>query len=118
MAYRLCGRDDLRPGQAGVFSVGSRTLAVARTVDGRFHALRNRCPHQGAPLGLGQLDGTCMPGSVGEYRSGRRGEILRCPWHRWEFDVLTGRSLHDPEGCRVARYDVYVDGEDVMIDLG
>ena len=26
----------------------------------------------------------------------REGQILRCPWHEWEYDIATGESLFDP----------------------
>ncbi|HZP80657.1 MAG TPA: Rieske 2Fe-2S domain-containing protein, partial [Chthonomonadaceae bacterium] len=40
---------------------------------------------------------------------GREGEILRCPWHGWEFDLLTGRSLFNPHKIRVRTYEVTVE---------
>ena len=36
----------------------------------------------------------------------RPGEVLRCPWHGWEFDIRTGRSWWNPAGTRVGRYPV------------
>lgn len=38
----------------------------------------------------------------------REGEILRCPWHGWEFDLTTGRSVYMPEAIRVKSYPVDV----------
>jgi 3-phenylpropionate/trans-cinnamate dioxygenase ferredoxin subunit len=38
----------------------------------------------------------------------RKGEMVRCPWHGWEFDVRTGQSWFDPVQVRVRRYDVTV----------
>jgi nitrite reductase/ring-hydroxylating ferredoxin subunit len=38
----------------------------------------------------------------------RDGEILRCPWHHWEFDIVTGRTLF-PSRQRVATYKVTVE---------
>jgi nitrite reductase (NADH) small subunit len=32
---------------------------------------------------------------------------VRCPWHGWEFDVITGKGLYDRHG-RVATYPVEV----------
>jgi nitrite reductase (NADH) small subunit len=115
MDDRLCGRDDLKPGEMKVFDYRGRSLAVARTSEDEFRAIRNVCPHQGAPLGLGFLTGTFLPSEYGEYDYGREAEIIRCPWHRWEFDSATGKSLHDPEGCRVAWYELRVDGDDVLV---
>jgi 3-phenylpropionate/trans-cinnamate dioxygenase ferredoxin subunit len=47
----------------------------------------------------------------------RDGEILRCPWHGWEFDLRTGRSVVDPDGVRVRSYDVVVDDGDTVTVL-
>lgn len=79
----------------GVFNVG-----------GEFFALRNACPHQGGPLCQGVLSGFVVPGAPGEYRYVRRGEILRCPWHGWEFDLRSGQSYFDPARNRVRTYSV------------
>jgi nitrite reductase/ring-hydroxylating ferredoxin subunit len=45
----------------------------------------------------------------GDYRYSRPGEILRCPWHGWEFDVRTGRSWCDPARIRTKTYEVGVE---------
>ena len=45
----------------------------------------------------------------GEYRYSRRGEIIRCPWHGWEFDIRTGTSWCDPQRLRVRQYEVAVE---------
>ena len=39
----------------------------------------------------------------------RDGEIVRCPWHGWEFDITTGRSVYNPHRLRVKIYDVAVE---------
>ena len=78
-------------------------------VGGRYYALRNVCPRQGAPLCRGPLTGTTLPGPARSFRYGREGEILRCPWHGWEFDVTTGRSIFNPHAVRVRSYRVAVE---------
>ena len=50
-----------------------------------------------------------MPSKPGEYIWGREGEIVRCPWHGWEFDILTGRSIFNPHKMRVKAYEVTVE---------
>lgn len=50
-----------------------------------------------------------MPSKPGEYIWARDGEILRCPWHGWEFDITTGRSIFNPHRTRVKAYDVTVE---------
>ena len=47
---------------------------------------------------------------------GARQSIVRCPWHKWEFEIATGRSLVD-DRLRVRQYAVRVDGEQVVVTL-
>jgi len=45
------------------------------------------------------------------------GEILRCPWHGWEFDILSGRSICNPHRVRVRTYEVTIqDNEDPSVE--
>lgn len=114
---RVCHVDDIAPGEKRTVEVAGRSLVLMR--DGTsFHAVRGLCPHQGAPLGDGRLGGTMVDSPVGAYCYGRQGQVLRCPWHGWEFDITTGRSLHDPDGARVRRYEVTVEGSDVFVHMG
>jgi 3-phenylpropionate/trans-cinnamate dioxygenase ferredoxin subunit len=50
-----------------------------------------------------------MPSNPGAYRYERRGEIVRCPWHGWEFDLRSGQSWFDPVHTRVRSYEVRVE---------
>jgi len=93
------------PGGRRIVVLEGRSIGVFN-VAGEFFALRNACPHQGGPLCLGVLSGLVVPSSPGRYVYVRRGEILRCPWHGWEFDVRTGRSYVDPARTRVRTYPV------------
>jgi nitrite reductase/ring-hydroxylating ferredoxin subunit len=47
---------------------------------------------------------------------GPRGSIVRCPWHKWEFEIATGRCLVD-ERLRLRRYAVRVDGDEIVVSL-
>jgi 3-phenylpropionate/trans-cinnamate dioxygenase ferredoxin subunit len=112
MSQHIVGRvEDLPPGQRKIVEVEGQSIGVFN-VGGTFYALKNRCPHQGGPLCQGSLKGTTLPSPPGEYRWGREGEILRCPWHGWEFDVTTGRSLWHPQRCRVRAYEVTVEPDE------
>jgi len=71
--------------------------------------LRNRCPHQGGNLCKGELTGLITAPEPGRYEYSRQGEILRCPWHGWEFDIRTGKSCIDPARIRVKSYPVEVE---------
>ena len=76
---------------------------------GEFFALGDRCPHKGGSLSQGKLTGLVESSQPGEYRYSRRGEIIRCPWHSWEFDIRTGHSWCDPERLRARHYAVSVE---------
>lgn len=102
--------DEVRPGERKIVEVGGRSIGIFN-VDGEFFALRNQCPHEGGPLCEGLLTGFLRSRVPGDYSYGRRGEILRCPWHQWEFDVKTGQSWFDPAKTRVRSYDVSVGPE-------
>ncbi len=88
--------------------VGGRSVGVFN-IGGEFFALINRCPHQAGPLCKGRLSGFLRAAEPGEYVYSRAGEILRCPWHGWEFDVRTCESWFDPDQVRVRRYEVAVE---------
>ena len=112
----VCGAAELPPGSKVIVDVDGREIVVARVGDDIL-AVRNICPHQGAPLGEGRLSGTMVPSAVGEFCYGREGEILRCPWHGFEFDMRTGRSLHDPARMRVKSYAARTFEGDVQIQI-
>lgn len=109
MTKRVVGTvGEIAPGQGKIIEVDGISVGVFN-VNGNYYALRNRCPHQGGPLCLGSVTGTTLPSAPGEYLWARDGEILRCPWHGWEFDLLTGRSIFNPHKVRVRAYDVSVE---------
>jgi len=99
--------DEIPPGGRKIVEVAGRSVGVFN-VGGEFFALLNRCPHQGGPLCLGNTHGFLRPAEVGEYDYSRAGEMLRCPWHGWEYDLRTGQSWFDPATVMVRRYDVVV----------
>jgi 3-phenylpropionate/trans-cinnamate dioxygenase ferredoxin subunit len=107
---------DLAPGGRLIVVLEGRSIGVFN-VGGELFALRNTCPHQGGPLCRGTLSGLLTAPAPGEYRYERRGEVLRCPWHGWEFDIRTGRSLVDPELVRVRTYPVSVESGQVLLEL-
>jgi 3-phenylpropionate/trans-cinnamate dioxygenase ferredoxin subunit len=51
-----------------------------------------------------------LPASSWLLSSREPGEIIRCPWHGWEFDIRTGQSYCDPKCFRASRaYPVNVE---------
>jgi nitrite reductase (NADH) small subunit len=102
---------EIPPGQRKIVELEGRSIGVFN-VHGTFYALRNSCPHQAAPLCLGSIKGMTIAPKPGVYQYVREGEILRCPWHGWEFDLTNGRSIFNPHKIRVRSYRVTVEPED------
>ena len=108
MAAHVVARTlDFPPGTRKIVEVEGRSIGVFN-IGGKFFALRNACPHQGGPLCLGSIGGTMLESAPGEYVWDREGEILRCPWHGWEFDITNGQSIFNPHRTRVRSYKVSV----------
>jgi nitrite reductase (NADH) small subunit len=65
---------------------------------GTYHALTNYCPHEGGPPCVGSRREMTEPSNenVGGVGWIRAGEIIRCSWHQWEFDIATGETLSTP----------------------
>ncbi len=106
--------DEIPPGGRKLVRLAGRDIAVFRTGD-RFHAMQDRCPHEGASLCRGKRVGLATAPAPGRYALEREGEILRCPWHGWEFDITSGQSLCDPDRVRVRSYPaVMVPGRKVV----
>ena len=104
---------ELTPGTKKIVSVpafGKEIEIGVFNVGGKLVAYRNVCPHAGAPVCAGHVCGTTAPSQVGEYILARQGEILRCPWHGWEFDLLTGEHLVD-EKMKLKSYEVETGNE-------
>lgn len=99
------------PGARRIVEVGGRSIGVFN-IRGGLYALRNRCPHQGAPLCLGLIGGTTTAARPYELVYSREDEIITCPWHGWEFEIATGRSVFNPHKVRVKTYDVTVEPPD------
>lgn len=111
VAYEICKVSELPPGERIILEVDGKSIGVFN-VHGEFFALRNTCPHEGAELCKGTITGMNLPSEVGEYNWVRDGEIIRCPWHAWEFDIKTGKSIFNPHKVRVKCYDVEVEGSE------
>jgi len=101
---------------AGEISSGGRKLVTVRgrqigifNHGGEYFALLNRCPHQGAELCKGTLIGLATSKEPGHFELTRQGEMLKCPWHGWEYDIRTGQSWCDPNDTKVRAYPVTVE---------
>ncbi|MGG1516294.1 Rieske (2Fe-2S) protein [Paenibacillus oryzisoli] len=114
--YPVSAVDDLPEGKFKIVQVGKRSIGVYN-VKGDYYAVLNYCPHQGAELCKGPVCGTTLESDVFEFIYGRDQEIVRCPWHGWEFDLKTGKSLFS-EKVRTRSYPVVVENGTVHLVIG
>ena len=91
--------DEIPEGQGRAFAVGKVMVAVFQ-VEGRFYAIDDFCPHQGASLAEGYLDGC----------------TVACPWHHWRFSIEDGSWLDNPK-ISVQKYGVRVKGQNIQVQL-
>lgn len=100
-----------------ILRLGRREIGVFRTADGALFAVRNVCPHKGAPICRGKVTGTMLPSAPGCLEYGMEERVLRCPWHGMEFDVRTGEALFGETNTHVRTYPVSVREGVVEISL-
>jgi 3-phenylpropionate/trans-cinnamate dioxygenase ferredoxin subunit len=106
---------EIPPGGRKLVSVRGRDVAVFN-VKGEYFALLDRCPHEGGSLCKGKLIGLVESSGPGDYRYSRRGEIVRCAWHGWEFDLRTGKSWCDPRRLRVKTYPTSIEAGTELVE--
>ena len=102
-------------GRFRILAAGEVEIGVVRLASGALHAVRNRCPHKGAPVCKGILGGTWPPSRVGELAFERDGEVLVCPWHGYEFDLNTGLELYQERPTRLRKYDTAIEEGQVVV---
>lgn len=119
--YRICTVDEI-PDRGGILADlgGEREIGVF-SHGGRLYAYENRCLHQGGPVCSGELLGATRR-EIDE-----RGEVVRevldeaeprlvCPWHGWEYDLVSGQLVHDRR-FRLRRFEVTVQDGVVYAEL-
>jgi len=107
--------EEILPGSRKIVTVKGREIGIFRIGDD-FYGLINRCPHQGAPLCRGEIVSRLVAPMPGDYRLTRPGEMIRCPWHCWEFDIRTGQSLCDPNSVQARAFDVAVEPGKALVE--
>ena len=107
---------DLLPGERRIVEVDGKSIGVFN-VHGHYYAIHNRCPHMAGPLCQGPVTGTTRQTDGWEFVYERPGEVVRCGWHGWEFDIATGRSLV-VDRMRARTYPTSVEHGDVIIQIG
>jgi nitrite reductase/ring-hydroxylating ferredoxin subunit len=109
----VCITKDVTPGAAHIVKIRNFSVGVFRIGDG-YHALLNVCPHRGAAICEGPVCGTTAPTGKAEFIYHREGEIIRCAWHGWEFDIRTGVSLVDPQ-VKARTFPVTVEDDKIYV---
>ncbi len=107
--------DEIEPGRRKIVQLRGKSVGVFN-VNGRFVAVLNVCPHELAPVCMGRVGGSTVPSPPGEYHWGLEGRVLACPWHGWEFDLLTGQGLADHK-VHLRTYEVTVEDDTVFVHL-
>jgi nitrite reductase/ring-hydroxylating ferredoxin subunit len=114
--HLICNSADLADG-AIVRKAGRVTLVVVQLPSGKVSAVAARCPHQGADLTHACITGYVCGDRPNELHVERQGEILRCPWHGFEFDLVDGKSVADKGKMKLRQFAVEVENGDVYVSV-
>ena len=88
---------DVPDGQGLAVPLGDQMVALFQ-LDGELFAIADACPHMGASLAAGAIEG----------------DTVICPWHAWRFCVRDGSWCDNPS-VQTDAFDVRIDGEDVQV---
>jgi len=94
---KVTTKDSVQPGQVKNYYKEGKSIAIVN-VGGKLYAFEDSCPHMGARLSNGSLDGN----------------VITCPEHSSKFDVITGKALAVADSPLIL-YEVKIDGNDVYI---
>jgi len=111
--YVVATTSEIPPGGNKVVTIAGREIVVFH-INGEFFALLNRCPHEGAPLAKAACVAHLTAPEPGRFKRSRVGEMLRCAWHGWEFDIRTGQSYFDPQRTRVRTFPVAIEAGEAL----
>jgi nitrite reductase (NADH) small subunit len=106
---------DFAIGRFQPVDIPGKDIWVLRTPDGRFYGLKNTCPHRAAPICRGSVDGTYLPSEPGQYVFGMEYQLIRCPYHGYEYSLDTGMALFADVRERVVRYQVRTKEDRVLV---
>jgi nitrite reductase (NADH) small subunit/3-phenylpropionate/trans-cinnamate dioxygenase ferredoxin subunit len=88
---------DIPEGAARTVDVHGKLVAVFHQ-QGQFFAIDDVCPHMGASLAGGEVEGN----------------IVTCPWHAWRFRITDGTWADNPR-IKIGCYAVRVVGDEVQV---
>jgi nitrite reductase/ring-hydroxylating ferredoxin subunit len=113
----VCGAAELRPGEMVAATLDSLPVVVVRTSSGALRAFVDRCLHQGARLSGGRLVDATEGERVGDYRRIEGRDVLKCPWHGYEYDIESGCVVFDRRR-RLRRVRVREDDGLIVLERG
>ena len=102
MSVRLCGRDDMKHGEARRFDVDGRRIAVVR-IDDTYYAIGDTCSHAEVSLSEGEV--ICAS------------KEIECWKHGSTFSLETGEPQSLPATKPVPVYTARVEGDDVVVEV-
>ena len=99
----MCSTSDVPAGEVRRFEVDHRPFAVVNLGEEGFRVVDSICSHAHYFLDEGEVD-------VDD-------ETIECPKHGSTFDLNTGKPTTLPATQPVERFDVKVEGDDVLIEM-
>lgn len=111
----VVGQANLQLGERRIIMVDGKCIGVFN-VGGEYFALHNRCPHMAGNLCEGPITGTTLATDQTEFIYGLSGEIVRCAWHGWEFNIKSGQCLVDSR-MRARTYPVTIENEQLVVHI-
>lgn len=105
---------EIPPGERKIVTVRGKEIGIFN-IEGTFHAFLNLCPHMGAPLCKGRLEKEMCAQKPGTFIPDTR-TVLRCPWHRWEFDIESGKSIFN-DSVRVKKFPIKIKADTIYCKI-
>ncbi len=96
---KVCPVEEIPENEPLVVEIDGFPVAICK-VAGKFYAIEDICPHQGASYDGGEVEG----------------EVLTCPLHGWRTNVVTGKSL-ESENIEIETYEVKVEEGHVYVKI-
>ena len=112
---RVIQANEIAEGKQKIVEVGGKEVGLFYE-GGAYYAVLNFCPHAGAPVCRGWVEGTVTADASGclDYNADRK--VLRCPWHHWEFELATGKAVA-PIKQKIRTYPVEVRDGWLYVDV-
>ena len=105
----VCRDDEMKDGDIRILRQENTEIGIYRHA-GAYYAYHNYCLHQGGPACEGVVKGKVVdvlgPDKtfLGQIYDMDEPHIV-CPWHGWEYRLLTGECAPDPS-LRLKKYEV------------